>query len=114
VARRRRWSAGIGESLADKLGAIRVRESHGVEVRTLSLDIARDDTPLRQRSGIQDNDLFPVATPEDVAEQALREIGNGPVQVPAGSEKTFATFNIPDRREAVDTIRRLLLEMSVE
>jgi hypothetical protein len=43
-----------------------------------------------------------------------RRSGNGPVQVPAGSEKAFATFNIPDRREAVDTIRRLVLEMSVE
>ena len=69
------------------------------------------DTPARQRSGVKDNDLFPLARPEEVAEQALREIGNGPVQVPAGSEKAFATFNIPDRREAVDVIRRLLAEM---
>jgi hypothetical protein len=33
------------------------------------------------------------------------------VQVPAGSEKAFATFNIPDRRQAVDVIRGLLAQM---
>ena len=65
----------------------------------------------RQRSGTKDVALFPVAHPEDVAEQALREIGYGPVQVPAGTEKAFATFNIPDRREAVTSIRRLLAQM---
>jgi short-subunit dehydrogenase len=85
-------------------------EGSGVDV--LCIPIGSADTPARQRSGVKDNDLFPVARPEDVAEQALREIGNGPVQVPAGSEKAFATFAIPDRREAVDTIRRLLAQMS--
>lgn len=84
-------------------------EGSGVDV--LEIVIGSADTPARQRSGVQDNDMFPVARPEDVAEQALREIGNGPVQVPAGSEKAFASFNIPNRREAVDTILRLLAQM---
>ncbi|MDG2003722.1 MAG: SDR family NAD(P)-dependent oxidoreductase [Novosphingobium sp.] len=89
-------------------------ELDGTGVDVIDIVIGSADTPSRQRSGTQDNALFPVATVEDVAEQALREIGNGPVQVPAGSEQAFATFNVPDRREAVDTIRRLLLEMNVE
>jgi short-subunit dehydrogenase len=88
-------------------------ELQGSGIDVLSIVIGSADTPSRQRSGTQDNALFPVARPEDVAAQALREIGNGPVQVPAGSEQAFATFNTPDRREAVDTIRRLLAEMSV-
>jgi short-subunit dehydrogenase len=86
-------------------------ELEGTGVDVLCIPIGSADTPARQRSGVKDNDLFPVARPEDVAEQALHEIGNGPVQVPAGSEKAFATFAIPDRREAVDTIRRLLAQM---
>lgn len=86
-------------------------ELQGTGIDVLSIIIGSADTPSRQRSGTQDNALFPVARPEDVAEQALREIGNGPVQVPAGSEQAFATFNTPDRREAVDTIRRLLAQM---
>jgi short-subunit dehydrogenase len=87
-------------------------ELAGSGVDVLCVPIGSADTPARQRSGVRDNDMFPVARPEDVAEQALREIGNGPVQVPAGSEKAFATFAISDRREAVDTIRRLLAQMS--
>ncbi|MBW8753192.1 MAG: SDR family NAD(P)-dependent oxidoreductase [Sphingomonadales bacterium] len=87
-------------------------ELDGTGVDVLAIVIGSADTPARQRSGTKDVDLFPVARPEDVAKQALREIGNGPVQVPAGSEKAFAAFNIPDRREAVDTIRRLLAQMS--
>lgn len=86
-------------------------ELQGTGIDVLSIIMGSADTPSRQRSGTQDNTLFPVARPEDVAEQALREIGNGPVQVPAGSEQAFATFNTPDRREAVDTIRRLLAQM---
>jgi short-subunit dehydrogenase len=86
-------------------------ELDGSGVDVLCIPIGSADTPARQRSGVKDNDLFPVARPEDVAEQALREIGNGPVQVPAGSEKAFATFNIPDRRQAVDVIRNLLAQM---
>ena len=89
-------------------------ELDGTGIDVIDIVIGSADTPARQRSGTQDNDLFPVARPEDVAEQALREIGNGPVQVPAGSERAFATFNTPDRREAVDTIRRLLAEMNVK
>jgi short-subunit dehydrogenase len=87
-------------------------ELAGSGVDVLCMPIGSADTPARQRSGVKNNDLFPVARPEVVAEQALREIGNGPVQVPAGSEKAFATFAIPDRRAAVDTIRRLLEQMS--
>src|SRR6185369_14759401 len=85
-------------------------EDTGVDV--LCIPIGSADTPARQRSGVKDNDLFPVARPKDVAEQALRGIGNGPVQGPAGSERAFATFAIPDRREALATIRRLLAQMS--
>ncbi len=87
-------------------------ELKGTGVDVLEIVIGSADTPARQRSGVQDNDMFPVARPEDVAEQALREIGNGPVQVPAGSEKAFESFNIPDRREAVDKILRLLVQMN--
>lgn len=86
-------------------------ELDGSGVDVLEIVIGSADTPARQRSGTKDVALFPVARPEDVAEQALREIGNGPVQVPAGTEKAFATFNIPDRREAVTSIRRLLAQM---
>ena len=87
-------------------------ELQGTGVDVLCIPIGSADTPARRRSGVKDNDLFPVARAEDVAEQALREIRNGPVQVPAGSEQAFATFAIPDRREAVDTIRRLLAQMN--
>jgi short-subunit dehydrogenase len=86
-------------------------ELQGSGVDVLVMPIGSADTPARRRSGVRDNDLFPVARAEDVAEQALREIGQGPVRVPAGSEQAFATFAIPDRRAAVDTIRRLLAEM---
>jgi short-subunit dehydrogenase len=86
-------------------------ELAGTGVDVLAIIIGSADTPARQRSGTKDVEPFPVARPEDVAEQAMREIGNGPVQVPAGSERAWATFNIPDRREAVDTIRRLLAQM---
>lgn len=86
-------------------------ELSGSGVDVLCIPIGSADTPARQRSGVRDNDLFPVARPQDIAEQALREIGNGPVQVPAGSEKAFATFNVPDRRQAVDVIRDLLARM---
>jgi short-subunit dehydrogenase len=87
-------------------------ELDGTGVDVLCIPIGSADTPARQRSGVKDNDLFPVARPEDVAAQAMREIGNGPVQAPAGSEKTFATFAIPDRREAVEHIKRLLAQMN--
>lgn len=86
-------------------------EGSGIDV--VDMVIGSADTPSRRRSGAQDNSLFPVADPEQVARQALQQIGEGPVQVPAGSEQAFARFNIPDRRQAVDTLRRLLLEMSV-
>ena len=87
-------------------------ETKGIDV--INIVIGSADTPARRRSGARDNPMFPVARPEDVAEQALREIGNGPVQVPAGSEAAFARFNTADRREAVQTIRQLLLQMDVE
>lgn len=86
-------------------------ELEGTGVDVLAIVIGSADTPARRRSGTKDVELLPVARPEDIAEQAVREIGNGPVQVPAGSETAWATFNVPDRREAVDTIRRLLAEM---
>lgn len=87
-------------------------ELQGSGVDVLCVPIGSADTPARQRSGVKDNQLFPVARAEDIAEQALRDIRMGPVQVPAGSEKAFATFATPDRREAVDTIQRLMAKMS--
>lgn len=85
-------------------------QASGVDV--LCVPIGSADTPARRRSGVADNDLFPVARAEDIADQALCEMGQGPVQVPAGSEQAFAAFATPDRREAVNTIRWLLAEMS--
>lgn len=87
-------------------------ELQGTGVDVLCMPIGSADTPARRRSGVADNDLFPVARAEDIAEQALREITQGPVRVPTGSEQAFATFATPDRREAVNTIRRLLAQMS--
>ena len=87
-------------------------ELQGSGVDVLCVPIGSADTPARQRSGVKDNALFPVARANEIADQALRDIRRGPVQVPAGSEKAFATFANPDRREAVEIIQRLMAQMT--
>jgi short-subunit dehydrogenase len=87
-------------------------EPKGIDV--LDLVIGSADTPARRRSGTQDSGDFPVARPEDVAQQALDRIGDGPVLVPPGNEKMFEALNGMPRRDAATMIRRLLTEMSVE
>jgi uncharacterized protein len=87
-------------------------EPHGVDV--LDLVIGSCDTPARRRSGAQDSDAFPVARPEDVAQQAIDQISQGPVLVPAGNEEMFAALNAMPRREAADMIRGMLKQMSVD
>src|ERR1700761_6629102 len=49
----------------------------GVDV--LAFPIGATDTPSRRRSGTKDDDAMPVAHPEDIAQQALEQLPNGPV-----------------------------------
>lgn len=103
-------SKSFSQILAEALWA--ELEPRGVDV--LNLVIGSADTPARRRSGTQDSDSFPVARPEDVAQQALDRIGEGPVLVPPGNEEMFQALNAMPRRDAADMIRKLLSQMAVD
>jgi short-subunit dehydrogenase len=86
-------------------------EAKGVDV--LDLVIGSADTPARRRSGVQDHEKFPVIAAEDVAQQALDRIGDGPVLVPPGYDALFGEYSgMMPRRTAAEFSRKMLAEMS--
>ena len=78
----------------------------GVDV--LDLVVASADTPARRRSGTQDDPAVYVASADSVAEQALAQIGEGPVQPQAGNEEFFAALAALPRRQPVEMLRSVL------
>jgi short-subunit dehydrogenase len=84
-------------------------QPQGVDV--LDLVVASADTPARRRSGTQDDPDVYVASADSVAEQALAQIGDGPVQPQAGNEEFFAALAALPRRQPVEMLRRVLSGM---
>ncbi len=82
----------------------------GVDV--LDLVVASADTPARRRSGTQDDPGVYVASADSVAEQALAQIGEGPVQPQAGNEEFFTALAALPRRQPVEMLRGLLTGMA--
>jgi uncharacterized protein len=82
----------------------------GVDV--LDLVVASADTPARRRSGTQDDPWVHVASADSVAEQALAQIGEGPVQPQAGNEEFFAALAALPRRQPVEMLRSVLTGMA--
>jgi short-subunit dehydrogenase len=81
----------------------------GVDV--LAFPIGAANTPSRIRSGTVDTDEVHVLEPEDVAQQALEQLPNGPVYVAPQSRAFFTALNTTSRREAAELQRDLLLRM---
>jgi uncharacterized protein len=80
----------------------------GIDV--LDLVVASADTPARGRRGGQGGVY--VASADSVVEQALAQIGEGPVQPQAGNEDFFAALAALPRREPVEMLRRVLRGMT--
>jgi short-subunit dehydrogenase len=85
-------------------------EPLGVDV--LDLVVASADTPARRRSGTQDDAGVYVASADSVAEQALAQIGEGPVQPQSGNEEFFAALAALPRRQSVEMLREVLTGMA--
>jgi uncharacterized protein len=81
----------------------------GVDV--LVIPIGATDTPARRRSGTVDDDKMPVARPENVAQQALDHLPNGPVYVAPENEQYFNSLYAMSRREAAELQRDLLMRV---
>jgi short-subunit dehydrogenase len=80
-------------------------------VHVLICPIGAADTPSRRRSGTVDADEMQVAKPEDVAQQALDELPNGPVYVSPQNQQYFKSLYAMTRREAAELQRDLLKKM---
>jgi short-subunit dehydrogenase len=81
----------------------------GVDV--LVVPIGATDTPARRRSGTVDADEMPVARPEDVAQEALDHLPEGPVYVAPQNRQYFNSLYAKSRREAAELQRDLLIRM---
>ena len=81
----------------------------GVDV--LCLPVGAADTPSRRRSGAADADAMPVASPHDIAAQALAQLPHGPVYVTPETAGYFRALCTPERRDAATLQRDLLLRM---
>ena len=80
-------------------------------VHVLVVPIGATDTPARRRSGTQDSDDMPVARPQDVAQQALEQLPQGPVYVAPQNRDYFNSLYALSRREAAELQRDLLIRM---
>ena len=80
-------------------------------VHVLVCPIGAADTPSRRRSGTVDADEMQVARPEDVAQQALDQLPNGPVYVSPENVGYFNSLYAMSRREAAELQRDLLRRM---
>jgi uncharacterized protein len=78
----------------------------GVDV--LYVVLGATDTPSRARQNLKDGPDQFVADPDDVAREALDNIANGPVLVPAHLEEGFRLFSSMPRRQAAEAMRDLL------
>lgn len=81
----------------------------GIDV--LAFPIGATDTPSRARSGTQDADEMQVAKPEDIAQQALEQLPNGPVYVSPENREYFSSLYQLSRKEAAELQRDLLVRM---
>jgi uncharacterized protein len=81
----------------------------GVDV--LVVPIGATDTPARRRSGTVDADEMPVARPEDVAQEALDHLSEGPVYVAPQNLQYFDSLYAMSRRQAAELQRDLLIRM---
>ena len=81
----------------------------GVDV--LAIPIGSADTPARRRSGTVDSEMMPVARPEDIAQQALDQLPNGPVYVMPHDAAYFTAVCSVPRRDAVERQRDLIQRM---
>jgi short-subunit dehydrogenase len=86
-------------------------ELHPKGVHVLAFPIGSADTPSRRRSGTKDDAAMPVAKPEDIAQQALDQLPNGPVYVSPEHVAYFRTLYTRSRREAAELQRDMLLRM---
>lgn len=80
-------------------------------VHVLVVPIGAVDTPRRKRSGTIDADEVPVAKPEDLAQQALEHLPDGPVYVAPESVEQFKALCSLPRRAAAERQRDLLIRM---
>ena len=97
------WNQIFAEALWAEL------QPRGVDV--LICPIGAADTPSRRRSGTVDSDEMQVAKPEDVAQEALDQLPNGPVYVSAHNVQYFKSLYAMSRREAAELQRDLLKRM---
>jgi short-subunit dehydrogenase len=86
-------------------------ELQPVGVDVLVVPIGATDTPARRRSGTVDADEMPVAKPEDVAQEALDHLPEGPVYVAPQNRQYFDSLYAMSRREAAELQRDLLIRM---
>ncbi|MEZ4331566.1 MAG: SDR family NAD(P)-dependent oxidoreductase [Myxococcota bacterium] len=77
----------------------------GVDVLTLVIGATR--TPFMERAGLPlDHPDMPASDPDDIAQLGLDELANGPVQVPAHLQETFAALSSMPRRAATEVMTR--------
>jgi uncharacterized protein len=88
----------FGESLWAEL------QPQGVDVLVLML--ARTRTPALARTEISQGD--PAADPDEMAEQGLANLANGPVYVPSHLMQAFEYLRKLPRREATETVSKSL------
>ena len=75
--------------------------------------IGATDTPSRKRLDTVDKPDEIISDPEDIARQALDNIGNGPVIVPKHMEEVFREISSLPRRQATESMRDIMLGVTV-
>jgi uncharacterized protein len=83
------------------------------ELKPLGVDViyrvlGAVDTPARARQMPKDNPLDSVASPDDVAQDCLDNLRNGPVLVPAELAEAVRHFASLPRRQAAETMTAML------
>ncbi len=98
---------------ANKAFAQNFAEGLWAELKPIGVDVlyvvlGATDTPKRAALNIVDDPSTVVADPADVAREALSNLDNGPVLVPAHLEDGFRFFTSAPRRQAAEAMRDLL------
>jgi uncharacterized protein len=78
-------------------------------VDMLYMVLGATDTPARAKLGYDDPPEVIIQSSDEVAQQGLDNIANGPVHVPAHMHEDFAKFSAADRRAATEGMRDLLM-----
>lgn len=81
-------------------------QPRGVDV--LDFLVGLTDTPSYKRSGTSDANSMPLGKPEEIAQLALEQLSNGPIQVAPENAEYFKSLYAMSRREGAELKRKFM------